>query len=169
MDSTLAITRTREIYRKYDSRRPMDYFILKKVLNDQYLGESNLAELFSYLAILCIFIALLGLLGLSSFVASQRTHEIGIRKVMGAGPRDILTLLNREFVYLVAIAFFISVPLAWFFSHLWLKGFACHIQVTVLPFIISGAFSMLITLLTTNIYTLKAVGKDPVLSLKCDC
>jgi putative ABC transport system permease protein len=166
MDSTDAISALNQIYRKYDPKVPMDYFVLDQLLASQYEGEDNMAELFSYLSLLCILIALLGLLGLSSFVATQRTREIGVRKVLGASIPELLILLNREFALLVVIAFFISIPIAWYISSLWLKEFAFHISVMAWPFLFSGAFSLLIALLTTSIHSLKVAGQNPVLALK---
>ena len=114
-----------------------------------------------------IFIALLGLLGLSSFVAEQRTKEIGIRKVVGASVANILKLLYREFVMLIVIAFFIAVPVSWWRLTIWLEtSFVYHQSLQWTYFLIAGLIAFVIGLGTISYFILKAATGNPVKAIK---
>lgn len=115
-------------WKESNVNRPFDYYFLDKNFESKYQAESNLGQVFSIFAILSIFIALLGLIGLSSFMALQRTKEIGVRKVLGASIQSIVLMLYRESVLLVFLAFIIAVPLSWYMLHRWLENFAYHIS-----------------------------------------
>ena len=131
-----------------------------------YLNEqrtSNIATIFSVLA---IFIACLGLLGLAAFVTEQRTKEIGIRKSLGASVPEIVILLSKEFTKWVLIANAIAWPLAYFIMNNWLRNFAYRITLTPWVFLVSGILALLIALLTVSIHAIRAATANPILSLR---
>lgn len=120
-------------------------------------------QLFSYIA---IFIGCLGLYGLIAFAASQRTKEVGIRKVLGAPVASIVALFTKEFIYLIAIAFVVSAPLGYYVMHNWLQNFAYHINIGPGIFIVAIASSFIIAALTISYQAIKAATINPVKSLR---
>ncbi|MBO9634010.1 MAG: FtsX-like permease family protein, partial [Chitinophagaceae bacterium] len=109
-----------------------------------------------------------GLLGLTAYSTMQRTKEIGIRKVMGASVSNILHLLSKEFIWLAAISFLVSAPLAWFFMHKWLQNFAYRISIGWYVFAIAGTAALLIGLFTISFQAVKAAIANPVKSLRTE-
>jgi len=153
-------------WRKYAGNEAFEYNFLDKDLANLYLNEqrtSNIATIFSVLA---IFIACLGLLGLAAFVTEQRTKEIGIRKSLGASVPEIVILLSKEFTKWVLVANAIAWPLAYFIMNYWLMNFAYRITITPWVFIISGIIALLIALLTVSIHAIRAATANPILSLR---
>ncbi len=133
---------------------------------EMYTSESNMSRLFVYFSMLAVFIAALGLFGLSSFTAEQRTKEIGIRKVLGSSVSQILSLLSKEFSRLVIIAIVIAVPLSWFGMDKWLQEFAYQTGISWWIFAVSGILAILISYLTILFQALKASRTNPVEALK---
>ena len=132
-----------------------------------YESEQKLGVIFRIATILTIFIALLGLLGLSSFIAEQKTKEIGIRKVMGASLGNILGLLYKEFIFLIFIAFIIAIPVAWWRLEIWLEtSFVYHINISASYFLLAGLLAITISLLTLSFHTIKAAMGNPVDAIK---
>jgi len=145
---------------------PFDYFFLDDHFNQQYKADIQFGKVFGTFAGLAIFIACLGLFGLSAFTAIQRTKEIGIRKVMGASVQNILSLLTKDFSKLVLIAIVISSPISWYIMNNWLQSFAYKIELSWWIFLVSGLVVIMIALLTVSIHTLKAAASNPVKSLR---
>jgi ABC-type antimicrobial peptide transport system permease subunit len=131
-----------------------------------YQSEKRIAKLTNIATGLAIFISCLGLFGLASYTAVQRTKEIGIRKVLGATVNNIVTLLSREFLVLVTIAFVIAVPVAWFTADKWLGDFAFRVEIGVGVFALAGFLSVLIAFVTVGSQALKAAVADPAESLR---
>lgn len=156
----------REKWQEYGANRPFDYYFLDKDYEDKYLAESNLGKVFTIFAALSIFIALLGLIGLASFSAMQRTKEIGIRKVLGASVQNIVGMFYKESVILVFIALLIASPLSWYFLDQWLGNFAYHINLGWITFIISGVIALIITILSVSFHSIKAASANPVNAIK---
>ncbi|MDP4284196.1 MAG: ABC transporter permease [Bacteroidota bacterium] len=148
--------------------RPFSYYFLNDFFDKQYRSEDRFGSLFLNFAILAIFISCLGLLGLASYSTTQRTKEIGIRKVMGASVANVLNLLSKEFLKLVAISFLIAAPIAWYFMHEWLQGFAYRTDIYWWVFAIAGALALLIALLTISFLAIKAAIANPVKSLRTE-
>jgi putative ABC transport system permease protein len=117
---------------------------------------------------LAIFISCLGLMGLSIFTAAQRVKEIGVRKVLGASVASLFTLLSKEFLGLVGIAFVVAVPLGWWAMNLWLTNFSYQAPVPWWVFVIAGLAAMLIALATVCIQALKSANANPVNSLRSE-
>jgi len=145
---------------------PFEFSFLDQVLDEQYTKEERLATAIQYFAVLAIFIACLGLFGLTSFAVQQRTKEIGIRKVSGASIGAILVLISKRFVWLIAIAFLVSVPLGFYLFRGWLEGFAYQINLGPGLFALAGALSLLVALVAMGQQSLKAATTDPVKTLR---
>jgi putative ABC transport system permease protein len=149
------------------ARRPFDYRLLEDTWVQKYEAEQKLGLIFTIATLLTIFIALLGLLGLSSFVAEQKTKEIGIRKVVGATAGNILGLLYKEFVFLIIIAFIIAIPIALWQLNNWLEtSFVYHTDITAVSVLLAGLIALTISMLTISFHTLKAVRGNPVDAIK---
>lgn len=147
--------------------QPFDYRMLEDTWGEMYDAEQKIGLIFTIATLLTIFIALLGLLGLSSFVAEQKTKEIGIRKVVGASLGSILFRLYREFVALILIAFIIAIPIAVWQLNDWLQAnFVYHITISVASVLLAGLIAMFISLLTISFHTIKAGTGNPVDAIK---
>jgi putative ABC transport system permease protein len=156
---------------KYDAFFPgnlFDYFFLNDRFNAQYANEQLLGKVFGIFSGFAIFIASLGLLGLSLFATSQRTKEIGVRKVLGASVSNIVLLLSKDFIRLVIIAFIIASPVAWYIMHNWLQDFAYRITISWWIFPIAGLLAIFIALATISFQAIRAAIANPVKSLRTE-
>ncbi len=145
---------------------PFRFSFMDQDYDQLYAKEESLGKTVRYFSILAIFIACLGLLGLSSFSTETRKKEIGIRKVNGASTLELLSLLTMEFSKLVLIAFFISIPIAWYFGNLWLSDFAYRTNMGISVFIFAGATALFIAIITVSYHTIAAAISNPVKSLR---
>ncbi|MDX1619175.1 MAG: ABC transporter permease, partial [Balneolaceae bacterium] len=132
-----AVSMIENTWDRYSGGEPVDYSFLDQDFDQLFRQERRLGRVFTAFTIIAIFIACLGLLGLSAYMAEQRTQEIGIRKVLGASITSILSLLSTEFLKLVGIAFLLAVPIAWYFIHNWLQNFAYRIEVGPMVFVLT--------------------------------
>jgi putative ABC transport system permease protein len=135
-------------------------------LDKLYRSEQRFFQLFVIFSGLAIVIACLGIFGLASYTAEQRTKEIGIRKVMGASIITIIKLINREFLMLVLISNIIAWPVAWYFMKNWLDNFTYRIDLSVWPFIFSGLIAIIIALISVSYQALKASSTNPIDALR---
>src|SRR5258706_9609265 len=133
-----------------------------------YKSESRWSSIVGWAGGISIFLACLGLFGLAALAAVNRTKEIGIRKVLGASLSGIVGLLSKDFLKLVVIALVIASPLAWYFMHNWLQGFAYRINIGWYVFAITGIVAVLIALLTISLQAIKAAVAKPVKSLRSE-
>ncbi len=145
-----------------------DYYFLDEKFNEQYKNDMLFGNIFSIFASFAIFIACLGLLGLSLFATAQRTKEIGVRKVLGASVSNIILLLSKDFIRLVIIAFVIASPVAWFIMHNWLQDFAYRINISWWIFFAAGLLAVIIALTTISFQAIKAAIANPVKSLRTE-
>lgn len=143
-----------------------DYSFLDNDFDKLYKSEDILGKLLGSFSLLTIFIACLGLFGLASFMADQRTKEIGVRKVLGASVKSIVFLLSKEFTKLVAFAFIVAIPVAWFAMEGWLDDFVYRIAITPQTFVLAGILALLIAWLTVSYQSIKASLANPVDALK---
>ena len=148
--------------------RPFRYEFLQDNLNRGYDEEHRSAKMFTIFSGLAVVIACVGLFGLSAYTASRRTKEIGIRKVLGATVGGVVMLLSKDFTRLVAIAFVLASPLAWWMMDQWLSGFAYKITMGATPFILAGITALAIAWLTISYQSVKAAIANPVRSLKSE-
>jgi putative ABC transport system permease protein len=145
-----------------------DYSFLDEQFNAQYKNDELLGKAFSIFGSFAIFIACLGLLGLSLFATLQRTKEIGVRKVLGASVSSIVLLLSKDFIKLVLIAIVIATPFAWYFLHSWLQDFAYRITISWWIFGMAGVVAIAVALATISFQAIKAAGANPVKSLRSE-
>jgi ABC-type antimicrobial peptide transport system permease subunit len=145
-----------------------DYKFLDDKIAGFYKQESQLAQLYKIFAAIAIFLSCLGLYGLALFMAVQRTKEVGIRKVLGASAESIVYLFSKEFIILIAIAFAIATPIAWYFMHNWLQNYVYRIDISWRLFAAGGFVAIIIALATISFRAIKAAFANPVKSLRSE-
>lgn len=156
------------IYHKIAPGQPFEYSFMNEDFNNTYKAEQKMGGLSITFSILAILIACLGLFGLITFAAGQRTKEIGIRKVLGASVADVSAMLAKSFLKLVLIAALIAFPLAWWAMNLWLENFAYRITIPWWVFPVAGAAAIVISLITLSYQAIKAGIANPVESLRAE-
>ena len=162
------LTQLQAVWNKFSPERPFEYIFLDDTYGKLFRTEIHFQQAFTGLVILLILIACLGLFGLVTFAAQQRTKEIGIRKVLGASVNEIARLLSTDFLKLVLMAFIIATPIAWFFMNKWLQNYAYRIKIGWWIFIVAGVLAMLIALVTISFQAIKAAVANPVKSLRTE-
>jgi len=163
-----SIARIKNVWDKNVTTRPFQYFFLDETYAKLYRAEMDFKKIFFYITFIAIFIACLGLFGLSSFITEQRTKEIGIRKVLGASVSGIVGMLSRDFLKLIVIAAVIAFPLAWWAMHQWLQDFVYRISIGWWVFVAAAGISLLIALITVSSQAIKAAITNPVKSLRTE-
>jgi ABC-type antimicrobial peptide transport system permease subunit len=156
----------KKTFKAFDPGLPIDFHFLDDDYDNLYRSERRMGKIFGYFSLLAIFISCLGLIGLSSFMTQRRTKEIGIRKINGAKPNDIFSLLSGEYVKWVLISIFIACPAAWFAMHKWLQNFAYRIDLGWVVFAVAGFLALLIALITVSWQSYRASAKNPVEALR---
>jgi len=156
----------KEIWQTIYPQIIFDYHFLEQDYDQLYRSEERIGTLLTYFAVLTVFVACLGLFGLSSFTTEQRTKEIGIRKVLGASVTNIILLLSKDFLKLVVIANILAWPFAYYFINNWLQNFAYRTSINWFFFLVSGILSLVIALLTVSIQSANSARANPVQSLR---
>ena len=164
IDETIAFID--ETHKRLFPGKIYQHFFLDKDFEQQYMAEERISKIITVFTFLGILIACLGLFGLASFIAEQRTKEIGIRKVMGASVAKIIVLLSAEFIKWVLWACLIAIPIAWYATNLWLENFAYRIDVGYWVFVYSSVLALLIALFTVSWQSVKAAYSNPVEALR---
>ncbi len=136
--------------------------------NQKFSDEEHIGNISTVFCVLAIFISCLGLFGLASYIAEQRTKEIAVRKVLGASVTNLWKLLSAEFVRLVSVSCLIASPIAWYYLHKWLQQYDFRIAISFWVFILVGAGTLLIALMTISIQILKAAMTNPVEQLRAE-
>ncbi|MBS1662977.1 MAG: ABC transporter permease [Bacteroidetes bacterium] len=167
-DVTGALANIEKVWKTYLPEIPFQYTFLDEKFDQLYKSEQKQGSLFTCFAGIAIFIACLGLLGLSAFSISQRIKEIGVRKVLGASTGSIVGLLSRDFLKLVAIAALIAFPIAWYTMHSWLRDFAYRISIEWWVFLIAGIVAASVALITISFQAIRAALANPVKSLRSE-
>jgi len=147
---------------------PFSYRFMNDSFNDMYRSEQRAGTIAIVFAILAIFIACLGLFGLATYMAEQRTKEIGIRKVLGASVSNVVAMLSKDFLLLVVIASIVAFPVAWWAMNKWLQDFEYRVNISVWVFMIAGIAALLIALITVSFQAIKAATANPVKSLRSE-
>ncbi|HYJ64250.1 MAG TPA: ABC transporter permease [Parafilimonas sp.] len=147
---------------------PFSYNFLNESFDKMYRAEQRVGKIALIFSVLAIFIACLGLFGLATFIAEQRTKEIGIRKVLGASVQGIVQMLSKDFLKLVAIAFVFAAPLAWWAMNTWLHDFAYRINIEWWFFAFAGLGALAIALITVSFQAIRAATTNPVKSLRTE-
>lgn len=144
------------------------YRFLDESFNAMYRDEQQVGRLALSFGVIAIVIACMGLFGLATFMAEQRTKEIGIRKVMGASVTGVVRMLSADFVKLVLIAFVVAAPVAWYVMNLWLKDFAYRINIGWWVFAVAGGLALIIAICTVSFQAIKAALTNPVKALRTE-
>jgi putative ABC transport system permease protein len=147
---------------------PFDYNFLDAAFDAQYRSEQRMGSIFGIFTTLSLFIACLGLFGLSAYIAERRIKEIGVRKVMGASVQSIVALLSKDFLKLTLVAALIAFPIAWWWMNKWLEDFAYRVNIGWTVFIIAGLCTLMVALLTVSFQAVKAAIANPVKSLRTE-
>jgi len=155
-------------WKKFFPGNPFEYFFLDQHFGEQYNSDKQFGKTFALFAVLAIIVASLGLLGLASFATTQRTKEIGIRKISGAGIFSILLLLTKDFIRPVIISFLIATPVIYYLLEKWLDNYAFKISINPWMFILPAILILLIALVTISTQTIKAASENPVKSLRTE-
>jgi len=167
-DVAQTISRIGDVWKTRVPWHPFEYQFLNDDYNKLYITEQKTATIFSLFAGLAIILACLGLFGLAAFTTLQRTKEIGVRKVLGAGTATLVTMLCKEFLQLVCVAFIVAVPIGWLTAEKWLEDFAYRIHINVFVFLVAGSAVLLITVLTAGYHAVKAALANPVKALRSE-
>jgi putative ABC transport system permease protein len=155
-------------WHKLNPNEPFEYSFLDEDFQKNYDAENRLASIVSYFTIIAILISCLGLFGLATFSAEQRTKEIGVRKVLGATVFNIVGLLSKDFLQLVAISVLIASPIAWFAMNKWLQDFAYRANIGWEVFVITTLMAFCIAIITVSFQAIKAALSNPVKSLRTE-
>ena len=156
------------VYSKFNPEYPFTYRFMDEEFEETYQSEIVIGTLANYFAILAVFIACLGLYGLASFTAEQRTKEIGIRKVLGASVPNVVMHLSGEFILLVLGAFAVAAPIAHVVMNDWLGEFSFHVDFGVGILAIAGTAAVSIAWLTVSYQSFRAATANPVVSLRSE-
>ncbi len=163
-----ALRRMAPIFAKYNPAEPFDYKFTDQEYDAKFRAELRIGRLASFFTVLAIFISCLGLFGLASFIAEQRTKEISVRKVLGASIFNLWKLLSKEFVLLILFSCLIAIPIASWLLHQWLQQFAYKTEISWWIFAAAGTGALIITLLTVSFQSIRAALMNPVKSLRTE-
>ncbi|HRP54590.1 ABC transporter permease [Agriterribacter sp.] len=155
-------------FKKYTPDVPFDYKFVDEDFGSKFIAEERIGRLSSYFAILAVFISCLGLFGMASFVAEQRTKEIGIRKVLGASVVNLWKLLSTEFILLVGLSCIIAAPVAYYYLSNWLTNYDYRISISWKVFAVAALIALFITVITVSLQSIKAAMANPVKSLRTE-
>jgi len=167
-DIASALGKIEKTWKKFLPETPYQYNFLDENFTKLYQAEERQKSLFSIFACLAIFIACLGLFGLSAFAISQRVKEIGIRKVLGADVSTIVSLLSKDFLKLVGLAAPFAFLIAWFAMNKWLEDFAYRISIPWWIFLFAGIVAAVVALFTVSFQAVRAALANPVKSLRSE-
>jgi putative ABC transport system permease protein len=168
LSTSTALGKIEKVFKEFAPGTPFEYKFIDSEYARKFGDEEQVSKLAGAFAMLAIFISCLGLFGMASFVAEQRTKEIGVRKVLGASVINLWRLLSKDFVALVIISLLISTPLAYYFMNRWLQNYQLHTEISWWIFASAGAGAILITLLTVSYQSIKAALVNPVTSLRSE-
>lgn len=168
MNSHEAIEKIKAIFTKYNPASPFEYDFVDEEYARKFSDEERIGKLSSSFAVLAIFISCLGIFGLASFVAEQRTKEIGVRKVLGASVVNLWGMLSKDFIVLVSISLVLSMPMAWYFMNGWLLKYEYRSTISWWIFVVAALGALIITLLTVSFQAIKAALMNPVKSLRSE-
>jgi putative ABC transport system permease protein len=163
-----AVAAVKTVFDKYNPSSPFEYQFVDDAYAQKFMVEERIGKLAGFFAALAILISCLGLFGLSSFVTEQRAKEISIRKTLGASGINLWSLLTKDFVWLVVISFFLTIPLSYYCMKEWLQNYQYHTELTWWIFGAACAGAMLITLITVSFHAVRAAISNPIKSLRTE-
>jgi putative ABC transport system permease protein len=167
-DASGLLAKMKKEWDAFNPDEPFTYAFMDDLYNNTYAVEQKTGTILNIFSILTIFVACLGLFGLATYTAEQRTKEIGIRKVLGASVTQVTQMLTKEFLRLVLIASLIAFPVAWWAMHSWLESFAYRIEFRWWVFAIAAGIALLIAMVTVSFQAIKAAVENPVTSLRSE-
>lgn len=165
-DREKSLQKVEQILKKYSPNAPFEYQFIEEAYSKKFGSTQQFGKLISMFTVLAIFISCLGLFGLASFIAEQRTKEIGVRKILGATVLAIWRMLSKDFALLVVLSFMIATPISHYLLSGWLTRFTYRTEVSWWIFILTGIGTLLLTILTVSYHTFRAALMNPVKSLK---
>jgi putative ABC transport system permease protein len=168
MSASEALGKIEPIFKQYNPGSPFDYKFTDEEYAQKFANEERVGKLAGFFTLLAIFISCMGLFGMASFMAEQRTKEIGVRKVLGASVFGLWRLLSLDFVVLVSISLLIAIPIAYYFMQGWIKDYKYHAELSWWIFGATAIGSITITLLTVSYQSIKAALMNPVKSLRSE-
>nr|HPH45752.1 ABC transporter permease [Chryseolinea sp.] len=163
-----ALAKVESIFKKYSPEAPFEYKFVDETYARKFGDEERIGKLATFFAVLAVFISCLGIFGLASFTAEQRTKEIGIRKVLGASVSNLWQMLSRDFVLLVIISCLFAIPISYYFLNQWLLKYEYRTEIVWWIFAAAALGAMIITLLTVSYQSIKAAMANPVKSLRSE-
>ncbi|SNT37003.1 putative ABC transport system permease protein [Ekhidna lutea] len=150
-----------DVWSRLATRTPLDFFFVDQWFNDQYIKESQLLKMATAYSFISILLCALGLYGLTALILLQKQKEISIRKVLGASLTSIISLVNRQFIIVISIAFLVAAPLAHYLVSGWLEKFVYRIEMGTIAFILAGGLTLLISLLIVSMLSIKTANTNP--------
>jgi len=166
--TTTSLTKIETAFKKFIPSAPFDYKFADTEFASKFADEERIGKLSTFFAALAIFISCLGLFGLASYVAEQRTKEIGIRKVLGASVVNLWSIQSRDFILLVILSCVIATPIAWYYMNDWLLKYTYHTTISWWVFAVTAIGALVITILTVSFQSIKAAIANPVKSLRTE-
>jgi putative ABC transport system permease protein len=163
-----ALGKIESVFKKYDPDSPFDYKFTDEEYAKKFANEERIGKLAGFFTILAIFISCMGLFGMASFTAEQRTKEIGVRKVLGASVFGLWRLMSKDFVILVIISLLIAIPIAYYLMFGWIRNYKYHAELSWWIFGLTAVGAIVITLLTVSYQSIKAALSNPVKSLRSE-
>ncbi|MEE4196955.1 MAG: ABC transporter permease [Bacteroidales bacterium] len=163
-----AMQHIKKVWTTFSTEYPYEYQFLDENFNEQYQQEQKMQTIFSYFALVTVFIASLGLFGLSSYMAVQRQKEMSIRKVLGSSATQVVKKFLGQFLIWVALGNMLAWPLAWWGLNTWLQNFAYHIELNVIPFVLAALLSLTVAIITVSFQALKTANSNPAEVLACE-
>jgi putative ABC transport system permease protein len=161
-----SVSRIKEVWETIVPAAPFDYKFLQDAIGERYEEEQKVGQLFIVFSFLAVIVACLGLFGLATFAAEQKTKEVGIRKVLGASISNIIAILARQFIFLVIISNILAWPPAYFLIDYYLSNFAYRVEIGILVFIVSGLLAFIVAILSICFQSIKAASANPVKALR---
>lgn len=168
ISSHKALAKIEDVFRKYSPEQPFDYQFVDVEYANKFGNEVRIGKLTTVFSILAILISCLGLFGMASYMAEQRTKEIGVRKVMGASVFNLWAMLSKDFLLLTGLALVIAVPLAYYCMHTWLQQYSYRSALAWWIFLAAGAGILIVTVLTVSFQSIRAALMNPVKSLRAE-
>ncbi len=163
-----ALAAMEPVFKQFNPASPFIYSFIDEEYQKKFNTESRIGNLASVFSGLAILISCLGLFGLASFVAEQRTKEIGVRKVLGASVTGLWALLSADFIKLVVLSMLIAMPVAYYFMDQWLQNYTLRTNLSAWIFVIAGVSLLLVTLATVSFQVVRAALMNPVKSLRSE-
>lgn len=160
------ISRIKSVYQRFDSELPFEYHFLDQKIADLYQKEQRTLDIFSIFAMIAVFLACLGLLGIALAMLSQRVKEVGVRKILGASPLMIVQMIFLQFMKLIGIALILGLPIAYFLMQEWLNEFPYQVALGPMPFVWSAVLLLIVAISSVSIVVTKIAATNPVRALR---